>query len=124
MDDLKTKIAKLPKWVQMHIEVLELNISALERATAQMFAPVEGEVHVLLPYFHGTGNSRDNDQPLPKHQKVRFFTGEHMGRWNGYIEVGIDYTRNEVVVRGADVLLIEPHASNSFAVKLKPKRRG
>lgn len=120
MDNLKTKIAKLPKWVQRHIEVLELNLSALENTTAQMFAPVEGEVQVSLPHFHGI----EGDQPLPKRQKVQFFTEEHRGRWDGYIEVGIDYLRNEVVVRGADVLHIEPHSSNSFAVKLKSRRRG
>lgn len=118
MDDLKTKIAKLPKWAQNHINVLELNISALERATAQMFAPVEGEVRVSLPYFHGI----ERDQPLPKHQKVQFFTEGHEGRWNKSIEVGIDLN-GDVTVRGADALYIEPHAANSFSVKLKPRGR-
>lgn len=117
MEDMKTKIAKLPKWAQRHIHVLELNMSALERATAQIFAPVEGEVQVMLPHFHGM----DKDQPLPKNQAVQFFTEEHTGRWDGYVEARINHTTGLVEIRGADRILIEPQASNIFSVRLKKR---
>ena len=120
MDDLKTKIAKLPKWVQHYINKLKMDLNQMQRDKSEMFdTPVE-DAQVVLQYFYGI----ERDQPLPKHQRVQFFAEEHKGRWDRFIEVGIDHSKNEIVVRGADVLLIEPHASNSFAVKLKPRGRG
>lgn len=117
MEDQKAKIAKLPKWVQNYIQVLELNISALERSTAQIFAPVEGEVQVVLPHFHGT----DEEQSLPKYQSIKFYPDTCKKPWSGYIEARINHSTGLVEIRGADRLMIQPEASNVFSVRLRKR---
>ena len=121
-DDMK----KLPKWAQRHLEVCYGNINCLARDKAALFRPVLAEdAVVVLPHFHGADLAPQDDQPLNKHQRVKFFPlGNGKNRWHNYIEVGLDSQRSgEVNIHGSGTVESIPHASNSFSVRLEREQK-
>jgi len=114
---------RLPRWARFHIEMLydNLDILAEERATLFGDVPV-GQRDVVLSHFHGTRGRDEDDQPLLKRQRVRFYFGPgSRTKWENAIEVGIEHdpTGDRLAIHGSTSLIIEPAASNVVYVSLK-----
>lgn len=125
MERLSDKdMAKLPKWARDHLTRCYNHIDSLARDKATLFRLPQGEAKVILPHFHGISMTDDDDQPLNHHQRVRFFPfGQAHHRYTNYVEVGLDLNRpGEVNVHTQPGVLITPHATNSFNVKLDRER--
>lgn len=127
MDKLTPEqMAKLPKWAQRHLEVCYNQINSLARDKAALFQVSPEDAQVVLTHFHGaSGRDENDDQPLRKHQRVKFFPlgpGNH--RWQNYIEVGLTLDRpGEVCIHGSGTVEIIPHATNTFNVRLERERK-
>lgn len=115
------QMAKLPKWAQSHINVLQNSLDYYMNERKTMFSTPADEADVLLTHFHGADGKASDNQPLPSHQGVKFFP---LGRqpndeWRNYVEVRLDPNRpGELDVHSSNMLYIVPHATNSVKIKL------
>jgi hypothetical protein len=104
------QIAKLPKWAQRHIRLLEQNLASERKRLAR--GPADSDTFAS-PY----GNT---PQPLGRHTLIRLalFGGDLHAR---YIDVRTDVDHRKqphVYVMASDGLLIEPQSSNTVRLRL------
>jgi len=114
---------RLPKWARQHVELLYANLDMLTKERATLFADVPvGQRDVVLSHFHGARGRDEDDQPLLKRQRVRFYFGPgSRTKWQNSIEVGIeqDPKGDNLAIHASSRLVIEPVASNVVYARLR-----
>lgn len=120
MDQLTPEeMAKLPKWAQRHLEVCYNHINSLARAKAAWFRTPPAQARIVLSHFHGANGTDDDDQPLQRHQRIKFYLTEEHHRWQNYIEIGLDLNHpDRINVQASGSIAVLPTAYNCCAIKL------
>ena len=106
------QIAKLPKWAQRHIRVLEIDLSV---ARGRLAAAPDSDTYAS-PY-------RNPPEPLGANTTIRLLLGgDLVTAERNYIDVrrDIDHKgRAYVYVNASDLLVVEPQASNTVRLRVE-----
>ncbi|MFI2188017.1 hypothetical protein [Streptomyces sioyaensis] len=99
--------SRLPKWAQEELGRLRRSLEAERARNAELRADVgETNIHVQ--------NYSSDDQPIVKGASIHF--GLDDKRWDSHITVRVD--GRDLWVHGGRTLVIHPHVSNAFRVRL------
>jgi hypothetical protein len=100
-------VTKLPKWAQMHIEVLQADVEYRDRQLGEMASP-DAKVQLV--------QGMNENRGLPDEARVRFRLGDKR------ITVHISRYDNVLDINSADgALQVEPSASNHIYVRVKDR---
>ena len=113
-------LEKLPKWAQRHIEMMYKNVELFQQQAGNLFSSDPAEVKVELPYFYSANGTKDDSQPLPDRQHVRFYLPHPDPRRMGdmcHVTIGLDDVRGGILVHGSDALGVTPNSANSLNIR-------
>ena len=102
-------IAKLPKWVQDHIRMLEMRLAESRHTIETMLPTAESNT---------TWQDGMDVKPLPNNSVIRFSLGP--SPVDDKIIVRIDTDRGDLYIQGGRMLQLMPEATNTVRVKLRP----
>ncbi len=114
------QMAKLPKWAQRHVEALQREAEYHRDEKAALFSSDPADVKVALPYFYSANGAKDDNQPLPDRQHVRFYLPHPDPRRRGdvcHVTIGLDDVRGGILVHGSDALGVTPNSANSLSIR-------
>jgi hypothetical protein len=101
-------VARLPKWAQERIRILEMRLSEA-RAENDKLKTFDGDGRVFIQGYAGEKN-----YPLPERGRIGFMLGKLR------LTIGFN-NHNELEVNSASAsIAVLPRAANSFVISLEP----